>query len=407
MFIVTRVLATSMHKKFAVVAAALLGLSFASLANANRAPTISGTPKTSVLVGSYYYFNADAKDPEGKKIIFGVKNKPSWAIFNGSTGELKGTPKSSGTWSNIVITAWDGRLTSALRTFSIKASYSSGSAATNRAPTISGTPPSTATVGSAYSFTPKGVDPEGKTLGYTIANRPAWAAFSTSTGRLSGTPSSSHVRTYSNIKISVSDGQKTASLPVFSIGVKSSSGTSNGAPKISGSPARSVTAGSSYSFTPTASDPNGNKLTFSIANKPSWASFSTTTGRLSGTPTNSHVGTYSNVTIRVSDGTSTASLAAFSIAVNAVSSSTGAATLSWTPPTRNTDGTSLTNLSGYRIYYGTSSSSLTKTVAINSPGLSTYVVSDLAPATYYFAVSAVNSAGAESARSSVASKVVK
>jgi hypothetical protein len=406
MFTVTRVLATSMHKKFAVIAAACLGLSFASVASADQYPVISGTPKTAVLVGSYFYFDAAAKDPEGKKIVFGVQNKPSWASFDASTGVLRGTPKTSGTWSNIKVFAWDGRLTSFLPAFSIKASYSSGTA-TNRPPTISGTPSTSATVGSAYSFTPTGRDPEGRTLGYTIANRPAWASFSTSTGRLSGTPSSAHVRTYSSIKISVSDGRTTVSLPVFSITVKSSAGTPNGAPTISGSPARSVTAGSSYSFTPTASDPNGNTLSFSIANKPSWASFSTTTGRLSGTPTSSHVGTYSNVTIRVSDGTSTASLAAFSIAVNAVSSSTGAATLSWTPPTRNTDGSSLTNLSGYRIYYGTSASSLTRTITINSPGLSTYVVNDLAPATYYFALTAVNSSGAESARSTVASKVVR
>jgi hypothetical protein len=80
--------------------------------------------------------------------------------------------------------------------------------------------------------------------------------------------------------------------------------------------------------------------------------------------------------------------------------------LSWTPPTRNTDGSSLTNLSGYRIYYGTSASALTKTISINSAGISTYVVSDLAPATYYFAITALSSSGGESARSSVASKTV-
>jgi hypothetical protein len=294
-------------------------------------------------------------------------------------------------------------LTAALPTFAIKATWSSGGS--NRTPTISGTPSTTVTVGNTYSFTPKGADADGNSLGYSIQNRPTWASFSTSTGRLTGKPTSSHVRTYWNIKITVSDGKATASLPVFSIAVKAAS-SGNSPPTISGSPARSVTAGNAYSFTPTASDPNGNTLTFSIANKPSWATFSTTSGRLSGTPTTSHVGTYSNVTIRVSDGTTTVSLPAFSIAVNAASSSSGVATLSWTPPTRNTDGSSLTNLSGYRIYYGTSSGSLTKTISINSAGISSYVVSDLAPATYYFAITALNSSGAESARSSVASKRV-
>jgi hypothetical protein len=404
MFIVARVLAPSMHKVLAVTATAFLGLTISNLAAADVKPIISGAPKTSVVVKTPYYFNAEARDPEGKAIQFGIKNKPSWAAFNYNTGELRGTPTATGTVSNIIITAWDGRLTSALPAFSIKVTSSSAST-TNRAPTITGTPATSVTAGGTYSFTPRGADADGNSLGYSIANRPSWATFSTSTGQLTGKPTSSNVGTYSNIRITVSDGKASASLPVFSIAVKAAT-SGNSPPTISGSPVRSLTAGSAYSFTPTASDPNGNTLTFSIANKPSWAAFSTTTGRLSGTPSASNVGSYANVTIRVSDGTTTVSLAAFTITVSAVSSSSGAATLSWTPPTRNTDGSSLTNLSGYRIYYGTSASALTKTISINSAGISTYVVSDLAPATYYFAISALSASGGESARSSVASKTV-
>jgi hypothetical protein len=405
MSIVTRVLAQSMHKVLAVAATAILGLTISNLAAADAKPIISGTPKTSVVVNTSYYFNAEARDPDGKTIAFGIKNKPSWASFNYNTGELRGRPTATGTASNITITAWDGRLTSALPAFSVKVTSASGGGATNRAPTITGTPATSVTVGGTYSFTPTGADADRNSLGYSIANRPSWATFSTSTGQLAGKPTSSNVGTYSNIRITVSDGKASASLPAFSIAVKAAT-SGNSPPTISGSPARSVTAGSAYAFTPTASDPNGNALTFSIANKPSWAAFSTTTGRLSGTPSASNVGSYANVTIRVSDGTTTVSLAAFTIAVNAVSSSSGAATLSWTPPTRNTDGSSLTNLSGYRIYYGTSASALTKTISINSAGISTYVVSDLAPATYYFAITALSSSGGESARSSVASKTV-
>jgi hypothetical protein len=400
MFIVTRVLAKGMQNVLAVAGTAILGLSISGVANADAYPVISGTPKTSIAVNTAYYFDATAKDPEGKPIKFGIKNKPSWATFNYDTGTLKGTPKTAGTYSNIVISAWDGRLTSSLPAFSIKLTSST----TNRAPTITGTPPTSVSVGGTYSFIAKGADADGNTLGYSITNRPSWASFNTTTGQLWGKPTSSHVGTYSNIKISVSDGKASASLPVFSITVKAAS--SNPAPTISGSPAKSVTVGKAYAFTPTASDPNGNTLTFSIANKPSWATFSTSTGKLSGTPSASHIGTYSNVTIRVSDGTTTVSLPAFTITVSAASSSPGAATLSWTPPTRNTDGSSLTNLAGYRIYYGTSASSLTQTITINTAGVSSYVVSDLSPATYYFAVTAFTSAGAESSRSPTVSKTV-
>jgi hypothetical protein len=61
----------------------------------------------------------------------------------------------------------------------------------NRAPVISGTPATSATVGKAYAFQPSASDPDGNTLTYSIVNRPGWATFSSSTGRLSGTPSSS------------------------------------------------------------------------------------------------------------------------------------------------------------------------------------------------------------------------
>jgi hypothetical protein len=173
---------------------------------------------------------------------------------------------------------------------------------------------------------------------------------------------------------------------------------------ISGTPPTSVTAGTAYSFQPTASDPDGNTLTYSITNLPAWATFSTTTGRLQGTPAASQVGTYANIVITVSDGTATASLPAFSIAVLAVA--TGSATLSWTPPTTNTDGSPLTNLAAYRVHWGTTSGTYTSSVRIDNPGLASYVVEGLAPGTYYFVVTALSSTGAESQFSNVASKTI-
>src|SRR5262245_6183008 len=68
----------------------------------------------------------------------------------------------------------------------------------------------------------------------------------------------------------------------------------NTAPTISGSPATSVVPGQTYTFTPAAADPNGDRLTFEILNQPGWAQFDTATGRLTGTPTAAQIGTYSN-----------------------------------------------------------------------------------------------------------------
>src|SRR6185436_2888551 len=181
-------------------------------------------------------------------------------------------------------------------------------------------------------------------------------------------------------------------------------GSTNHAPTISGTPTAAVNASVPYTFTPTAADADGDTLAFSIQNKPAWAAFNTTTGRLSGTPAPADVGTYSNISITVSDGAQSAGLSAFAIAVTSVSN--GRATLSWTAPTANTDGSTLSNLAGYRIRYGTSAASLTNTIVIDNASVTTYIVEDLSPATWYFAVTAINSQGAESTNSNVANKQI-
>ena len=81
-------------------------------------------------------------------------------------------------------------------------------------------------------------------------------------------------------------------------------------------------------------------------------------------------------------------------------------TLSWQPPTQNSDGSPLTDLAGYNIYVGTSSNSYDMQIQIDNPGLSTYVVENLDPATYYFSATAFNSSGMESGFSEEVVRVV-
>jgi hypothetical protein len=293
--------------------------------------------------------------------------------------------------------------------FALICAFTFLSSVAEAAPTITGTPNTSFGTNSWYMFLPTARDPAvaQSTLRYSIVNKPSWAQFSVYSGRLEGaTPTTAG--TWSNIRITVRSSTGTATLPAFAIQVvPRSSGGTNRAPTVSGTPATSITAGSAYSFRPSGSDPEGRALTWSISNRPSWAAFSTSNGTLSGTPTAAQVGTYSNITITASDGTNRTSLRAFNVAVNAAGSSSGSASLSWTPPTRNTNGSALTNLAGYRIYYGTSASSLNRTVQVSNAGLTRYVVSDLSPATWYFSVRAYTSSGAESVASNTVSKAVR
>lgn len=303
----------------------------------------------------------------------------------------------------------------------------------NTPPVISGTPPATVDEGTAYSFAPTASDADGDPLLFDIVNLPAWASFNTANGQLAGTPGAGDVGVYSGIVITVSDAESSASLGPFSIEVRALAVTepppdepppdepppdepppdepppenppANSAPSISGNPSTAVNVGSAYSFTPSASDADGDTLAFDITNMPAWAVFDTATGRLSGTPQPEDVGRYANIVISVSDGQASAALAAFTIDVEAIS--LGSVTLSWTPPTENTDGTPLTDLAGYRIYWGDGSGSYPNSVTLENPGLTTYVVENLAPGTYEFVATSYNSAGVESDYSAPATKTVQ
>lgn len=269
-------------------------------------------------------------------------------------------------------------------------------------PSISGTPPTTDVAGNAYSFTPTASGPSGYTLTFSISGKPAWATFSKATGQLAGTPTAANVGSFPSIVISVSDGVAKASLAPFTITV---SAPANTAPTISGAPPTADTVGTPYSFTPSASDTDGDALSFSIQNKPAWATFSIANGSLSGTPASADAGTYSNVVISVSDGYTSASLAPFSINVTQPVSA-GTATVTWTAPVTNTDGSALTDLAGYHVHYGTSPSALSTVADVPNPATASYSVGSLASGTWYFAVSAYTTSGAESALSSTASKTI-
>ena len=182
----------------------------------------------------------------------------------------------------------------------------------------------------------------------------------------------------------------------------------NDAPIISGKPLSTAVVNVPYVFRPAVHDPDGDVLVFQVARKPSWATFDPATGQLAGTPPAGTNGTYTDITIFVSDGEMKTSLPPFAIKVTTSSAtgSTSSAALSWSAPTQNEDGSPLTDLAGYRIHYGTSASGLSKRIEVGNPATTSTVVQNLAPGTWFFAISAYTLNGAESSRSQVVSKVI-
>jgi len=198
---------------------------------------------------------------------------------------------------------------------------------------------------------------------------------------------------------------------------------------LGGAPPTTVTVGDPYYYAPTVSQ-GGGPISFSIQGQPAWLSFDTQTGALAGTPAAADVGVSGGIIITAANSVNTVSVGPFSIEVDPAPSptppptpapptpapptpgpptpapTTGSATLDWSPPTENADGSPLTNLAGYYVHYGTSDTSLTQTIDVADASATTYVVSGLTSGTYYFAVSAYNSLGFEGAWSNIAGKTL-
>lgn len=119
------------------------------------------------------------------------------------------------------------------------------------------------------------------------------------------------------------------------------------------------------------------------------------------------MGVTGSIIISVSDGVDNSSLPAFSITVTAATASFGTATLSWLPPTENTDGSALTDLAGYKIYYGTEPGNYTTVITVNNPGIASYIVDSLPSGnTYYFVITSFTTSDLESEYSTMGSKTI-
>ncbi len=308
---------------------------------------------------------------------------------------------SSGTASSDITPFKSSSLNTVIEIANSNGSQTTPVAPVNNKPVISGTPPTSVVEGSSYRFSPDYSDMDGDQLTFSISNKPRWASFNTQTGALAGTPGMQDAGNYSSISISVNDGTDYTYLPSFSITVNNL----NRAPSITGSPAVTITAGSRYSFTPSATDADGDTLIFSITNKPNWSTFNTSTGALTGTPSAADIGSIArNININVNDGQVSRSLTSFGIEV--LGSSNGSVTLSWTAPTENTDNSTLTDLAGYKIYYGTSSGVYPNSIDISNPSISSYIIENLSLNTYYFVITAYTASGASSSYSNEATKVI-
>ena len=255
---------------------------------------INGYPTRTVYETLDYSFTPQVFGSNGSSLTFSIKNKPTWATFNSSTGALTGTPTSGdvGETSGIEITVSNDNGTATLAAFDITV-----------LPPVAGMSP-------VYFYFWEGsadwkiIDSSGTIVAQGDLD-------SDSIELLVGTYTLT-VDSCDYCEYSIEDDEANGLAWGDDDGSVLFKITSI---FITGSPATTIYENQAYNFTPKVLNNSDNSLTFSIKNKPTWAPFDSNTGALTGTPTNSDIGTTSAIEITVSNGIETATLAAFDITV--------------------------------------------------------------------------------------------
>jgi hypothetical protein len=282
-------------------------LAYTLTVNAASSLAVSPTSLAAATVNTAYSATVSATGGSGS-YTFAVSSGslPSWLTLNSTTGVLSGTPTATGTWT-FTIKATDGNSSS----LSGSAAYTlTASAATN----LTITPPTlaNATANSAYTATVSASGGSGTcTFSVSSGSLPSWLSLNTTTGALSGTPTTTST---SSFTIKATD-SKTSTLT----GSQAYTLTVNAAGNLTVSPSTlpSATANAAYTATLTATGGAGT-YTFAVStgSLPSWLTLNGSTGVLSGTPTTTGSSTFTITATDAKTSSLTGSLA-FTLTVNA------------------------------------------------------------------------------------------
>jgi PKD repeat protein len=261
----------------------------------NSAPVFDTLPDITVSENDPIAFEIRATDVDNDALTYSVSNLPSGAEFNVETRAFTWTPDcgQSGVYQ-VDFSVSDGAITVS-ETVSITVNN------VNQAPELAAIGNKTVNEDQVLAFTLSATDPDTTdTLTYSAANLPGGATFNATTRTFTWMPGFTQAGTYDNVTFSVSDGSLT-DTETISITVNNV----NRAPVLAPIGNKTANENQTLAFTLSATDQDGNPLTYSAANLPSGAAFNATTRIFNWTPSYTQSGTYPNITFTVSDGTLT------------------------------------------------------------------------------------------------------
>ncbi|PAT33092.1 hypothetical protein CLI92_05275 [Vandammella animalimorsus] len=251
---------------------------------ANRPPMIGSTPTASASAGSTWRYQVQASDPDGDSLTLSLSSSDP-AITLGAGGLVEWAVPAGATGSaTLEITADDGRGGAAAQIFSVVIQGAGGTSG-NRAPRISSLPAVTAAQGSDWRYQVQASDPDGDPLGYQLAHAPAGMHIDANGLIQWRVPAD--LAGLVPVGLEVSDGQGSLARQSWDISI---AGSGNRAPRITSAPPVQATAGSAWRYQVQASDPDGDPLSYRLAQAPSGMQIDAATGRIDWTPSAAHNG---------------------------------------------------------------------------------------------------------------------
>ncbi|MBQ1782334.1 MAG: hypothetical protein II007_01630 [Gammaproteobacteria bacterium] len=265
---------------------------------ANTAPTITSTPGGSAVSGNPYQYRMTASDAEGAALTWTLIKAPAGVSLSGAT--LNWTPTIAQVGSHeLAVKVSDGAGGEATQTFTLVVSA-------NSAPRITSAPVLSAKVAHGYRYWYSAVDPEGGALTWSLVSGPSGASVNSS--YLGWTPTAAQVGEFP-VTVRVTDRAGAFAEQSFTINA-----VANAVPRFTSVPVVNATSLHSYTYSVTATEPDGDSLRISLVTAPAGLSLSGWTLRW--TPTAAQVGDHP-VVIKADDYLGGEALQSFVISVQA------------------------------------------------------------------------------------------
>jgi len=238
-----------------------------TVGHTNRPPVLDPIGTKNINEGQLLEFMVTAKDPDNDALLFSAGNLPTNAIFDPTAQKFSWTPNfgQAGNYTvTFTVTDIGSPALSDHETMTITVGH------VNRPPVLDPIGNKTVKEGETLTFSISATDPDQDPLTYAASNLPTGATFDTSTRVFTWTPGYNQADNYPNVRFAATDSGGLCAFETITITV----GNVNRPPILDPIGAKTVLEGETLNITLTASDPDGDALTFSAGQLPPGASFS-------------------------------------------------------------------------------------------------------------------------------------